>query len=614
MNSTPIVSVLVAAHNEEKFIGRAIRSLLNQSLDRDLYEIVVIDDASSDRTSYALNLFEGDIKIVKLKRNLGLAGALNEGIKNANGRYVVRVDGDDFVNTNYLLFMSEFLNQNKSVDAVACDYLLVDDQEEVLERKNCEIDPIGCGIMFRIDQLAEIGMYDIQFHMHEDSDLRMRFLEKYTIERLPFPLYRYRKHVGNMTNDIGKLNSFKEKLYKKQGNGSAECVSWSGRGHDYTSSEVSKVVEVMKTCNPVTQGTYQEKFEKDFNDYIGSKASFAVSSCTAALELAAVSCQLDKDDEVIIPAHTFAASAIPFGRTGAKIVWADIDPETWVVTKKTLEPLITRNTKAIVVVHLYGLSCHMSEIAELCKSNNIILIEDCAQAIGSAFEGRKVGSFGDFGCFSFHGAKNLTTLGEGGVLTVNNEKFIPVIPGLRHNGMCSYEGERPQYWKPAMGNVESDILGQWPYNFCLGEIQCALGTELLKRIDQISKEKHDRAMFIRGELSDIKALEFQKNPFKRNHVYHLLPARVNFTECKATRDDLIAILHDQYKVKCVVQYYPLYRYPLFVKEGFGEASCPNTDEFFDNMISFPFHHGLNENEINYMIHSIKEACSKLKEL
>jgi len=467
--------------------------------------------------------------------------------------------------------------------------------------------------MFKIETLIEVGMYDGSFAMQEDQELRKRFLEKSSIARLPIPLYRYRKHEGNMTNNHSKMSEFTNKLFKKQGKDGVSQVMWSGRGHDYTDAEVAKVVEVMKTANPVTQGNHQNEFEEIFNSYIGSKASFAVSSCTAALELAAVCSQLKPGDEVIIPAHTFAATAIPFARTGAKIIWADIDPTTWVVTRETLEPLITKNTKAVVIVHLYGLSCEMPEIVDVCKSNNLILVEDCAQAIGSEYDGKKVGSFGDFACFSFHGAKNLTTLGEGGVLTVNNEKYIPLVPGIRHNGMCAYTGDRKHYWKPAMGNVESDIPGQWPYNFCLGEVQCALGTELMKRIDQISKEKHDRAMFIKGELSDIKELEFQFTPRNCGHVYHLLPARVKFENGRAHRDDLIGLLHDEYNIKSVVQYYPLYRYPLFEKEGFGHANCPNTDEFFDNMISFPFHHGLKETEINYMVESIKDAIARLKE-
>ena len=131
-------------------------------------------------------------------------------------------------------------------------------------------------------------------------------------------------------------------------------IPWSGRGSVYTEDEIAAVVEAMRNADPQTQGRYQTEFEQRFAIYIGSANAFAVSSCTAALELSALLCRLKPGDEVVAPAHTFAASVIPFARTGARLVWADIDPETRVVTVDTIRPLITPRTKVIIVVHLYG--------------------------------------------------------------------------------------------------------------------------------------------------------------------------------------------------------------------------------------------------------------------
>ena len=111
-------------------------------------------------------------------------------------------------------------------------------------------------------------------------------------------------------------------------------------------------------------------------------------------------------------------------------------------------------------------------------------MEDCAQAPGASINGQKVGTFGDFGCFSFHGAKNMTTLGEGGMLTVKSDVDAALVPGIRHNSVRPFTGERDRYWVPAMSNVDLDIDGVWPNNFCLGEAQCALGSELLKTLDE----------------------------------------------------------------------------------------------------------------------------------
>lgn len=218
----PDVSVIVAAYNQERFIGRCLRSLLNQTLPLSFYEVIVIDDGSVDRTPYALQQFyvpgsEEPIKILTNQTNLGLPAALNRAINMAVGRYVVRVDSDDYVNANFLHMLHFYLEQNIDVDAVACDYLLVDDEENVLNRRNCFEYPIACGVMFKKSDLQEIGMYDESFRYHEDRDLRIRFERNHTIERLPLPLYRYRRHDANLTNDIVEMQRYHEMLRERHG-------------------------------------------------------------------------------------------------------------------------------------------------------------------------------------------------------------------------------------------------------------------------------------------------------------------------------------------------------------------------------------------------------------
>lgn len=209
------VSVIIPVYNQEKWIGRCLRSILNQTMDRLKYELIVINDGSSDRSGYALNLFKDEITLIDNKDNKGLPSALNDGIKASRSHYIVRLDADDYVNENFLFLLHEFLEQNKYMDAVACDYLLVDDKEEVLERKNCMKNPIGCGIMFKSNHLFEIGLYDESFQLNEERELRYRFEKKYKIERLELPLYRYRRHADNITNNKASLKYHDEKLKNK---------------------------------------------------------------------------------------------------------------------------------------------------------------------------------------------------------------------------------------------------------------------------------------------------------------------------------------------------------------------------------------------------------------
>ncbi|MGI9043047.1 MAG: glycosyltransferase [Gemmatimonadaceae bacterium] len=217
MTNLPTVSLVVAVRNQERYIGRCIRSILNQTYPRADYEVIVVNDASTDQTRFALELFENEIRLIDNPERKGLPGSLNIGIRSARGRFVVRIDGDDYVHHEYLNVLSLHLSLNPAIDAVGCDYNLVSNNDEVIERMNCEEKPIGCGIMFRIDQLVELGLYDEQFLLHEDRDLRIRFLEKHNIHRVALPLYRYRRHDENMTNDHGAMNGYLNQLEAKHG-------------------------------------------------------------------------------------------------------------------------------------------------------------------------------------------------------------------------------------------------------------------------------------------------------------------------------------------------------------------------------------------------------------
>lgn len=219
MSKVPTVSVIVPVHNQEKYIGRCVRSLLSQDMPREAFEIIVIDDGSRDRTADALEHFRSEITLLRNDKNLGLPASLNRGIRAAGAPYVVRVDADDFVNSRFLSLLNLFLTNNRYMDAVACDYLLVDDYEEVLARKNCTEEPIGCGIMFRTEQLIDIGLYDESFLLHEERDLRIRFLQKYSIHRLELPLYRYRRHEANITNNADAMAQHMTNLKQKHGDG-----------------------------------------------------------------------------------------------------------------------------------------------------------------------------------------------------------------------------------------------------------------------------------------------------------------------------------------------------------------------------------------------------------
>ena len=217
----PKISVIIPTYNQEKYIGRCIRSLLEQNIPREDYELIIINDASIDKTEYAIGLFRKPnsnfIRYLSNEINQGLPASINRGIKVAKGKYIVRVDSDDFVNKNFLNFLQLYQETNPESDAVACDYLVLDDNENVIERKNATEFPIACGIMFKKEHLLEIGMYDEKFIYNEEKELRIRFCKKYKIENLKIPLYRYRLHANNITKNVKEMKRYDDLIIEKHG-------------------------------------------------------------------------------------------------------------------------------------------------------------------------------------------------------------------------------------------------------------------------------------------------------------------------------------------------------------------------------------------------------------
>lgn len=389
-------------------------------------------------------------------------------------------------------------------------------------------------------------------------------------------------------------------------------IEWNNRSILYTNYEKKIIFNSLNKTIPLTQGKNLDLFESKFKKYLKCKGNaYAVANGSNALDLTAILLNLKKNDEIILPAHTWCATGISYARFGAKLKWADIDEKTLNVNFNTIKKQITKKTKAIIVVHLYGLPVDLKKIINYAKKKKIIVIEDCAQALGASIGNKKVGTFGDMAIFSFHSNKIITTLGEGGMLVVNNKSLDKNVSSLRHNGVDKFMRKIPQeYWKPAMTNIK--FLGKdvWPYNFCIGETQCLIGLNLIKRIDKLNNIRRKRATLFKNKLKEFEEIEFQKIPKNFNHVFHCLVAK--FRSGKRLRDKFILDMKKKYNIQCIVQNYPLYRYGLFKKNGHGKNNCKNTDNFFDNMISWPFYTWMSDKEFNYLITSTISTLRNLR--
>jgi perosamine synthetase len=389
-------------------------------------------------------------------------------------------------------------------------------------------------------------------------------------------------------------------------------VPFSGVGYKYSVDDIAVVTAAMSSEKTYTQGIHQEEFEKAFRELMEVKYAFATSSAATAIELVAILFDIQPGDEVIAPAHTYAASVYPFARNGASIKWADIDSKEFIVTLDTIKPLVSKKTKVIILVHLYGLPVDTSEIIKFAHENNILVLEDCAQSIGATVKGEKVGKFADAAVYSFQSHKNVSTLGEGGMLTFNRESWAKVLPGLRHNGHRPFEIDKDMYWSPAMSDVTFDLEGVWPHNFCLGEVQCALGTHLLRKVEQINLRRRERYYLALESLREFPEIQWQFIPNHKVSAHHLLPFKLLGAKYKTGADEVFKMLSQDYLVFPAKQYYPLNRYGLFIQSGNSEAKIPVTDEYYDNMVSLPFHHWMTDNDFEYILESLKKTIIALR--
>lgn len=282
---------------------------------------------------------------------------------------------------------------------------------------------------------------------------------------------------------------------------------------DLSGNELKYIVDCVNSGWISSQGQYVQRFEKGVAAFTQSKFGIAVMNGTVALHLALLALGIGKDDEVILPDLTFAATINAVLYVGAKPVIVDVGDDDWCISPVAIEKAITTKTKAIIPVHLYGQVCKMDVIMEMARKYNLKVIEDCAEAHGAEFNGQKVGSFGDIGCFSFFANKIITT-GEGGMCVTNSELLAEELRVLRDHGMSKSK----RYWHEKIG-----------YNYRLTNLQAAIGCAQLENISLILKQRDEiEKRYIDG-LKDIKEISFQSNFEKRKKVTWLTSALLSPT-------------------------------------------------------------------------------------
>lgn len=330
-----------------------------------------------------------------------------------------------------------------------------------------------------------------------------------------------------------------------------------------------------------SKGKYLSLFEEEFAKYIGAKYATGVCNGTIALHLALITLGIGEGDEVIVPTLTYIASVNAITYVGAKPVFCDSLRDTWQMNPKDVKHRITANTKAIMAVHLYGHPCEMDELVQICKENNIFLIEDCAEAIGSEYKGHKVGTFGDVSCFSFFGNKTITT-GEGGMIVTNDETLIERAKHFKGQGLAHFR----EYWH--------DVIG---YNFRMTNIQAAIGLAQLERINTFIKRKIEIAQKY-SEAFLNSNVEFHAANKDVLHSYWMCCILVkNATD----RDKLREYLAER-GIETRPLFYPIHTMPMYAAKF---QKHPIAEDLGWRGINLPSYPLLTDEQVEFIINSVK---------
>lgn len=352
--------------------------------------------------------------------------------------------------------------------------------------------------------------------------------------------------------------------------------------------EIKAVTDVLKS-GMLAQGPKVKEFEEKFAKFIGVKYAIATSSGTTALEVALRAHEIGAGDEVITTPFTFIASSNSILYTGARPVFVDIDEKTFNIDPEKIEKAITRKTKAIMPVHLYGQAADMTKIMAIARKHKLIVIEDACQSHGAEWRGKKVGSFGT-GAFSLYPTKNMTT-GEGGMVTTSSKEIYEKANLLRAHG------SKVKYYH--------DILG---YNYRMTDLEAAIGTEQLKKLNKFNNLRINNAEFLNTNLSKITGIIVPESAKEAKHVYHQYTIRIT-ADFGCSRDEVLKELTGAGIGTAVFYPLPVNKQKIYQDLGY-KMNTPIAAKVSEEVLSLPVHPGLKKSDLAYIVETFQKIAKR----
>jgi len=360
--------------------------------------------------------------------------------------------------------------------------------------------------------------------------------------------------------------------------------------------EQKYIAEALSNRMLCGDGPFHKKCHHWFEKELPCKKAFLTTSCTHALEMAAILIDIKPNDEVILPSYTFVSTANAFTLRGAKIVFVDIRPDTMNIDETLIEAAITPNTKAIVPVHYAGVACEMDVIMDIACRHQLIVVEDAAQGMMSSYKGRALGTIGHMGTFSFHETKNYTSGGEGGLFIINDEKFINRAEIIREKGT-----NRTQFFRGKVDKYSWVDIGS---SYLPSELNAAYLWGQLEYADKINTERLEYWDTYYKNLKTLKEKGFVELPVITKNAIH--NAHMFYIKVKSLEERTLLITYLQENgVNSVFHYVPLHSAPAGLKYGKFCGEDNYTTRESERLIRLPMYYGLGKEKIMYIITQIK---------
>ena len=374
-------------------------------------------------------------------------------------------------------------------------------------------------------------------------------------------------------------------------------------GKQWVTEEDAKAVSEVLVSPYITCGPKVEEAERLLEKYTGAKHAVVCSNGTAALHCACIAAGVGPGDEVITTPLTFAASANCALYCGAKPVFADVNPETYNIDPESIKAHITDRTKAVVAVDFTGQAVELDEIKAICEEHGLILIEDAAHSIGTAYKGKMVGSIADMTTFSFHPVKTVTA-GEGGAILTNDDELYKKLVlahthGITHDEELMEDAphEGPWYY-------EEIALG---YNYRMTDFQAALLMSQMKRIDGFKKRRQEIVKKYDEAFKEVPGIIVQKEIPESDTCRHLYIIRLDLEKLSCTRREFFDAMSAE-NVQCQIHYVPVYWFPYYRHLGYEKGLCPNAEEIYKGIMSIPLYPRMTDAEVEDTIHAVKKIA------